>query len=86
MVAEAGDAERARQLTADVETIARGITDPDEQARALIERAGCAGMPQAHRILGEAFVVGSLLTPLPVLAKLHPQLVVQIADEHARRI
>ncbi|GAB3852774.1 hypothetical protein GCM10027610_081630 [Dactylosporangium cerinum] len=72
--ARAGDVDRA-------ERVARSIPDRDGQARALAGIAEVVGHPAADRLLGAAFGVGSWLIPLPVLAKLQPNLVVQIADE-----
>ncbi len=50
------------------------------RAQALAEVATAIGLPRAGRLLGEAFAVGSWLTPLPALAKLYPQLAIRIAD------
>lgn len=74
-VAAAGEVEHAEQ-------VARSITDPHQQAEALTELAQFSGLPVAHRcrLLGEAFAAGSWLAPLPVLAKLFPQLVIRIAE------
>ncbi|MGW2821801.1 hypothetical protein ACWC24_12445 [Streptomyces sp. NPDC001443] len=72
-MAAAGDYERAEQ-------IARTITNPSEQAQALTGVAKAVGLPRADHLLGEAFALGSWLTPLPVLAKIHPQEVIRIAD------
>jgi hypothetical protein len=63
------------------ERIARAIADPDKQAQALAEVALVDGLPRGYRLLGAAFAAGSWLVPLPVLAKLRPQLVIQITDE-----
>ncbi|MEU9381116.1 serine protease [Streptomyces sp. NPDC048279] len=79
-VAIAGDHERARRLAADAEQIARSITDPDRRAQALAEVAKVSSLAQAIRLLGEAFALGSWLTPLPTLAKLYPQEMIRIAD------
>jgi len=73
-VAAAGDLDCA-------EEIAFTITPPDQQAPVLTSIAEVAGLPRACRLLGAAFAVGSWLTPLPVLAKLRPHLVIQIAEE-----
>ncbi|SHN37975.1 hypothetical protein, partial [Actinacidiphila paucisporea] len=72
--------ERARALATDAEQIARTITDPDRQAQALTRVAKVVSLPRAGHLLGEAFALGSWLTPLPVLATIHPQEVIRIAD------
>ncbi|MFI9602752.1 hypothetical protein ACIHCX_23380 [Streptomyces sp. NPDC052043] len=72
-VAAAGDHEHAEQ-------IARAITNPERRARALTEVAKVVGPSRAGCLLGEAFTLGSWLTPLPVLALLYPQEVIRIAD------
>jgi hypothetical protein len=77
-VATADDIERA-------ETLARAATDPDQQAHTLTGAAWAATATgdanRACRLLGDAFASGSWLLPLPVLAKLRPKLVLQLANE-----
>ncbi|MER5757466.1 hypothetical protein [Streptomyces sp. NPDC002088] len=79
-VARAGGRERAAALAADAEHIARTITNPYQQAQAMTELAKTVGLPRADYLLGRAFALGSWLTPLLVLAKIHPQQVIRIAD------
>ncbi|WP_143031648.1 P-loop domain-containing protein [Actinacidiphila guanduensis] len=62
------------------EEIARTLTNPDQQAHALTRVASVVGLPRASHLLGEAFALGSWLTPLPVLALIYPQEVLRIAD------
>lgn len=84
MVVEAlvkvGEHEHARELAADAERIARTITDLDEQTEALITIAESADLPQAGRLLGEAFALGSWLGPLSALAKVFPQEAIRFVD------
>ncbi|WP_331732305.1 hypothetical protein OG592_41510 (plasmid) [Streptomyces avidinii] len=79
-VVAAGGHKWAAGLAADAEQIARTITDPDQQAQALTEVAKVVALPQAGHLLATAFALGSWLTPLPVLAKLHPEEVLRIAN------
>ncbi|MFD5633542.1 hypothetical protein ACFWJM_05270 [Streptomyces sp. NPDC127077] len=72
-MAVAGDHEQAEQ-------IARSITEPRRKTQALTEVAGITGRPRASHLLGQAFVLGSWLTPLPVLAQLYPREVIRISD------
>ncbi|MGC4981601.1 hypothetical protein ACLQ18_13310, partial [Streptomyces sp. DT193] len=71
-MAEVGCHERAEQ-------IARTLTDPYQQAQALVGVAKVVGVARAGHLLGEAFALGSWLTPLPALAKIQPQEVIRIA-------
>jgi hypothetical protein len=71
--AATGDTSRAEQ-------IARSITDTDGQARALTSVAEIDGGIRSHRILASAFAVGHWTVPLRAVAKLHPRVVLQIAD------
>jgi tetratricopeptide (TPR) repeat protein len=77
-VAAVGDPDRA-------EAIARTITDPDEQAEALVRIAEIVGFPGASRLLGGTLAIGSWWLPLPVLATLRPQLVLDIAARMTTR-
>jgi hypothetical protein len=72
-VAATGDHQRAEQ-------IARTIAEPDWRAQALTSVAKAAGPPRARRLLGEAFSLGSWLTPLPVMAQFYPQEVIRFAE------
>ncbi|MER6075006.1 hypothetical protein ABT187_40605 [Streptomyces sp. NPDC001817] len=62
------------------EQLARAIPDPQKQAQALVSAAEAVGTPHAGHLLGRAFVLGSWLTPLPVMAKLFPAELIRIAD------
>ncbi|MFD0585837.1 hypothetical protein [Dactylosporangium darangshiense] len=73
-IAAAGNLDRA-------ETTARSITDLASRAAGLARVAEVAGLPRAYLLIGEVFAVGSWLLPLPALAKLRPQLVLEIAGE-----
>ncbi|WP_338672270.1 hypothetical protein V1460_04485 [Streptomyces sp. SCSIO 30461] len=79
-LAAAGDPARACELATSAEHVARTIADPGQQAWALTEVAKVVGLPRAGHLMGEAFALGAWLTPLPVLATLHPQEVIRIAD------
>jgi hypothetical protein len=81
-IAALGNLDRAEHICKTITAISS-----DERARALTEIAEFADKPSAHRLLGEAFAIGSWLVPLPALTKLRPDIVVRIADgrpEHRR--
>ena len=80
-VAAAGNLDRAKHVATMAEQIARTITGPSQQTLALTAIAQVAGLQWACRLLGEAFAVGSWMVALPVLARLRPQAVLQIAEE-----
>ncbi|GAA1262443.1 hypothetical protein GCM10009665_60130 [Kitasatospora nipponensis] len=67
------DADRA-------ERVARIIPDPREQTWALAAIAARVGPPAADRLLGEAFALGSWVTPLCVLAWIRPHDMIRFAD------
>ncbi|GLW29020.1 hypothetical protein Areg01_19600 [Actinoplanes regularis] len=72
-LAVAGEHDRAEQT-------ALSITDPYEQAKALTALARVVGPPGAYRLLGEAFAAGPWWIPLPVVARIAPEVVLQVAD------
>jgi hypothetical protein len=76
-VAAAGDPGRAEQ-------IARVVTDPDLKADALLKVAEVVDVPRAYQIVGAVFAIGVWTTPLDVLARLCPRLVIRIADDMVR--
>ncbi|MEV7630284.1 hypothetical protein [Actinoplanes sp. NPDC089786] len=97
-----GPVERARALALVAETIvatdpdpdpdraaaaARSITDPYQQARALVARAGVTAavgdLEQAGRLLGKGLAVASWQIGLLVLSEYWPQVMLRCVDELA---
>jgi hypothetical protein len=74
MTARHGDLERAEEIIS-------GIGDPDLLATALSRLAEVAGPDLAARLIGEAFAIGPWWVPLPLVARLRPELVAPLADE-----
>lgn len=72
-VATAGERERAERIT-------RMITEPQWRAEALTTLAKAAGPPEARRLLGEAFTLGSWPTPLSAMAQLYPAEVLRFIE------
>ncbi|GAA2909183.1 hypothetical protein Acy02nite_88850 [Actinoplanes cyaneus] len=65
------------------ETVARSITDPDQQAQALaqIARAIASADPdRASRVLGKVLAAESWMAPLSVLGEFWPQVVLRCVD------
>ncbi|CAL9433279.1 hypothetical protein SUDANB95_02079 [Actinosynnema sp. ALI-1.44] len=83
-LAAAGDLERARRLAEEAARVVHRATRPDRKARALTALAVVADLYGVERFLGEALVTGAWPTILPVLARLDPRVVVEIADELER--
>ncbi|GAA0248682.1 hypothetical protein GCM10010492_55740 [Saccharothrix mutabilis subsp. mutabilis] len=82
--ATAGDLEQARLLAEEAARIVHRATRPDRKAKALTALAVVADLYGVERFLGEALVTGAWPTILPVLARLDPRVVVEIADELER--
>lgn len=74
LVADRGDPEHA-------EEIVRGIADSGRRAVALTRLAEIADPVAAARLIGEAFAIGSWWAPLPLVARLRPELIPHIAAE-----
>jgi hypothetical protein len=80
--------ERAHALTAELasagdlaqaERVARGITDPGRQARALIVVAAAAERGEAGRLIGSAMGMASWRYSVRALAAAYPQVVIRAA-------
>ncbi|MEV6236984.1 hypothetical protein [Lentzea sp. NPDC051838] len=66
---------------AQAEKMARGLANGDERAQALTKLAEAVGQPDADRLLAEVLATSSWVPVLPGLVKIHPELVVQLADQ-----
>ncbi|XVV00756.1 hypothetical protein ACQPW3_25410 [Actinosynnema sp. CA-248983] len=77
----AGDHDHARRLAHEAAEIARHTTRPDRKVMALASLAPVAHLCEVDRLLGEVLTTVAWPTLLPILPRLQPQALIEIADE-----